>query len=74
MNQLYHRTYETIWKPRCNDMIAMERRMGIDKKTKRLHSSYMQSATNNNSNLQIHSTWNVWITLTINQGGHWTDF
>jgi len=73
MKKLTKNIYEKIWKPRCNDMIAYEKQHNITKKLKKQKSTFRRNNRHNNT-MYTDSTWDTWITLTTNHGGHWTDF
>ena len=73
MKKLTKNIYEKIWKPRCNDMIAYEKHHNITKKLKKQKSTFRRNNRHNNT-MCTDSTWDTWITLTTNHGGHWTDF
>ena len=64
---LLRKVYDSIWKPRCEDMIAQEKRYNITTKNKKLKSF------KRNNNIQqtfiiSQSTWKLWISIAANQG------
>ena len=70
---LLQKVYDSIWKPRCNDMIAQEKRYNITTMNKKLKSSKRNNNTQQTSVIS-QSTWKLWISIAANQGGHWSDF
>jgi hypothetical protein len=73
MDTMYEQLYNLIWKQRCNDMNELEEKLGITKDMKKQYKVLNRTNTDNNHNTS-HSTWEIWISTAIKQGGQWMDF
>ena len=70
---MYNQIYNLIWIPRCNDMNKLEKELGITKEMKRKY-DILQKMNNDQNHINTYSAWEIWISLTIEQGGQWMDF